>query len=479
MYSKVRITPKIFQDGKLTDLKAKIFRNGELKDINIEMYEEYLEPVPLWTAVTTRLLLNGQVREGRAFEVPELHRVIHTVELNNLTPDTVYNFAIPDGATTVYVTFKGDPSENMVVHWQTEIPVAPKGYTPNPNNTYKFRTLPASLNERSVTMISGGDIYQSAAQLAKMQGVFDVVANRKPDFFVIAGDIAYADNIWSKRSNWHIFWDEWFQRVVNPEDPITPLVVGIGNHEVGNGSWSIEYGGERFNFEEKKLGHNTWFAAQFAFPENGAYGVVDVGNYLSIVMLDSGHCSPLITGNDEQTLWLQDTLNARKTIPHVIPFTHVPAFPASRSYEHPWSQRVREHWTPLFESHGGIKVVFEHHDHIYKRTVPIKHVDGEPVEHPDGIIYLGDGAFGVIRDGWNPYTTWYLEDSKAYRYVQAESGETHPLDGQKGYENTIDEAWHMYETVFENDKRTIRSINVLGDGFGTVYHTLVQEVEHV
>lgn len=476
MFESVQL--KTLRDGKLENVKFKTLHDNSLVEVDLKRHVP--PPVPLWTAVTTRLMINGQTYEGRAYEVPELAKVIHTVEVSGLTPDTVYNFALPDNPTTVYTTFKDDPSTSMVVHWQTDPLVSPYGYYPNPSNAFKFKTLPASLDDNSVTIMSGGDIYQSDSQLGKLQGIFDVIANRRPDVFVIAGDIAYANNQWRHRGRWHTFWDEWFQRVVDPNEPITPLVVGIGNHEIGDGTNLTQWEGERYDFDTQTLGENTWFAAQFAFPSNGAYGVIDVGDYLSLVMLDTEHASPQIRGNDEQTYWLQDTLNARTSVKHVIPFCHYPSYPASSTFTAYRAARIRNNWHPLFEAHGGIKVVFEHHDHVYKRTVPILYNGGDPIEHPDGIRYLGDGAMGVaIRDGWNPNTTWYLEESIVSTYVQAESGTPDPLDGQPGYDSTIEEAWHMYETVLENDKRTINTLNILGDGQGTVYHTLVQEVDHV
>jgi hypothetical protein len=45
---------------------------------------------------------------------------------------------------------------------------------------------------------------------------------------------------------------------------------------------------------------------------------------------------------------------------------------------------------PLFEKYG-VQFAFEHHDHTYKRTLPM--LGGVPDER--GIVYLGDGAWGV------------------------------------------------------------------------------------
>jgi len=99
-------------------------------------------------------------------------------------------------------------------------------------------------------------------------------------------------------------------------------------------------------------------------------------------------------------------------VTHVIPIYHVPAYPSVRRYDGGTSSRVREHWSPLFERHG-VRVAFEHHDHAYKRTVPIR------AEQPDdaGIVYVGDGAWGVgVRDVHDTEETWYLERAESVRH---------------------------------------------------------------
>jgi hypothetical protein len=60
---------------------------------------------------------------------------------------------------------------------------------------------------------------------------------------------------------------------------------------------------------------------------------------------------------------------------------------------------VREYWAPLFERYG-VQIAFENHDHVYKRTVPLR--SGAP--HADGVVYIGDGSWGMASDtecrGW-------------------------------------------------------------------------------
>ncbi len=89
----------------------------------------------------------------------------------------------------------------------------------------------------------------------------------------------------------------------------------------------------------------------------------------------------------------------------------LPAYPSVRSFTGRASV-LREHWVPLFEE-AGVRVAFENHDHAYERTVPIRAVR----EDPDGIVYIGDGAWGVpVRPVHEARDTWYLEKSMPVRH---------------------------------------------------------------
>jgi hypothetical protein len=60
---------------------------------------------------------------------------------------------------------------------------------------------------------------------------------------------------------------------------------------------------------------------------------------------------------------------------------------------------------PLFEKYQ-VPFAFEHHNHTYKRTHPIK----EGKVDPSGVTYLGDGSWGVPpRQVNTPEKRWYLE----------------------------------------------------------------------
>ncbi len=57
-------------------------------------------------------------------------------------------------------------------------------------------------------------------------------------------------------------------------------------------------------------------------PGPQGYNVLDCGNYLSLLLLDSGHTHPV---EGAQTDWLKQTLAARQHVSHVFPVYHVPA----------------------------------------------------------------------------------------------------------------------------------------------------------
>ncbi|MFP4191655.1 MAG: hypothetical protein ACLFU6_06240 [Candidatus Hydrogenedentota bacterium] len=120
--------------------------------------------------------------------------------------------------------------------------------------------------------------------------------------------------------------------------------------------------------------------------------------------------------------WQQDPLTTmtidwrsyeeRDSVPHVFPNYHVPAYPSHRSYDGGVQTQVRENWVPLFEG-NNIQVAFENHDHAYKRTYPIR--DGEISS--DGIVYLGDGAWGVGTRSGDSQDEWYMDQFASERHA--------------------------------------------------------------
>jgi hypothetical protein len=259
---------------------------------------------------------------------------------------------------------------------------------------YKFRTAPSD-NRRPVTFVSGGDVAIGENAVKTHQ----VAAAQNPLFAMIGGDLAYSNGTKAERK--FIFLREWHKHMVTPDGHLIPMVAAIGNHECrGNGDLQRRA---------------PFFAALFDgfFKDGKTYNALDFGRYLSLIILDSNHVSPI---KGAQTEWFDNALAERAAIPHRLVFYHVPGWPSHRDFNGPVETEVRETWAPLMEKHR-IPIAFEHHDHTYKRTHPLR---GGKVVKESGVIYMGDGAWGVgIRPVKNPGEIWYIaKNESAYHCIR-------------------------------------------------------------
>ena len=291
--------------------------------------------------------------------------LIHKSELHGLTPGASYIFKTGDWAA--------------------------------PNR--KFRTMPKDMGE-AIRFVVGGDMYHSKLD-------FLIETNRQaaktdPHFALVGGDIAYAagkspgKSPPEKKKRWLAWLMAWSQYMVTPEGYLIPMVPAIGNHDVNGG-----YG--------QSPDQAKFFYALFAFPGMQGYNVLDFGQYMSVVVLDSAHTHPIPGG---QTLWLYRTLEERAARPYKFALYHVPAYPCVRKFEEGHSRQVREFWVPIFD-YFGLTAAFENHDHAYKRTYPISrgHID------PSGVLYLGDGGWAVKRPRKpnKAGSVWYLAKTVSAR----------------------------------------------------------------
>jgi len=281
---------------------------------------------------------------------PVGERLVRTAEITGLSAGTMYEFEVD-------------------------------GYT----ETFRFRTMPANLTQPVKFAVAGdADIGPDADAMAA------AIAARDPAFLVMAGDHAYEDSRAETFWKWERYLQSYFTHLRAPDGRLIPIVAAIGNHEIYNG-WG-EFHPDYENTADWRLRYGMYFFRYFAFPGAAQpYGVLDFGNYLSLVIMDTEHSSPIITGSDAQSLWLAQKLNERRSVPHLLPIYHVPAYPSVRALADPIPARIRTHWVPLLES-AGVQLAFENHDHAYKRTKPILNgVSGVA----DGIVFAGDGAWGV------------------------------------------------------------------------------------
>ncbi len=326
--------------------------------------------------------------EGDKTPFPFTDRWIHTVELTGLTPDTRYEF-------------RRDDTENV----------------------YAFQTMPDTLDE-PLRFVAGGDIYH---QKEWMDAMNRQAASLDPMFVAIGGDLAYADGLPENAGRWLAYFESFYKHLIAPDGRMIPQVVAIGNHEMQGHflHWRDDYepGPEWREYAA------PYFFKLFAFPGHPGYNVLDFGDYMSIVFLDSLHLN-FLTG--EQLEWMQEVFADRADRPHLFPMYHVPAYPSHRNPDDYVNREIREHWVPVFEE-VGVRLAFENHDHTFKVTHPIR--DGEV--DPDGIVYVGDGAWGVDTrpvDDWED--RWYLRIAEAVR--------------------------HVFEIVIEPERRTVRALTVDG-----------------
>jgi hypothetical protein len=240
---------------------------------------------------------------------------------------------------------------------------------------FYFRTMPAK-DTNAIQFVSGGDsgVGEHPRKSNKL------AAAQTPSFVILGGDLAYENGEHPDR--FLEFLQNYSSDLRDDQQRLIPLVGCIGNHEVAG-----RYAQSRKNA--------PFFYSVFdgLFPDTG-YATLDFGQYMSLVLLDTNHTSPI---EGAQTDWLDRVLKERQDCPNVFVVNHVPAYPSHRAFEGTagglgTGEENRQHWVPLFERYN-VDAVLEHHDHTFKRTHPL--LDGRLNEK--GILYLGDGSWGKIR----------------------------------------------------------------------------------
>ena len=292
--------------------------------------------------------------QGDSRQIPGLPdgRYINSVALEGLIPGTTYYFRF------------GNDAEGF-------------------SEEYAFRTIPQ--DSESLRFISGGDTRITSITRA----LFEKAAAQDPLFVVIGGDLAYADGDFDKIGRWDAWFQHWFDYMVAPDGRLIPMMHGIGNHEVNNLKGSKE---ERAPF------------FYGFFPQGGrSYFSHRIGSHLGMIVLDSAH----IVEHASQAPWLREQLEQYSDLPFITAVYHVPLYPSHRDFDGAFSAWGRRHWLPLFDAHR-LSVGFEHHDHTFKRTKPLRNnaVDAR------GTLYVGDGSMGV-KPRRPKKDLWYMEKTSA------------------------------------------------------------------
>jgi len=293
--------------------------------------------------------------------------------------------------------------------------------------TYRFRTMPAKATD-TIHFISGGDCGVNAHTIAN-----NIQAARQdPMFALVGGDLGY-DNGRSVEISL-AFIRNYSKHMIGRDGRLIPMVACIGNHEVDGG----------YNKPRSKA---PFFYALFdgLYSETG-YATLDFGQYLSMVLLDSGHTSPI---GGEQAAWLEKTLKARAEHPNVIVANHVPAYPSVRPIlgfggKNGTGEENRKHWVPSFEKYR-VPVVLEHHDHTFKRTKPL--LGG--LANDNGVLYLGDGSWGRLRTPNSPAKLAYLAASSRDYHLSL-----HRIQGEERFHLALDEHGRVMDVSRSGQRKT-------------------------
>lgn len=346
-------------------------------------------------------------------EIPYLDRYRYRVELTDLQPDFEYVF--------------------QVGQFERE---------------FRFHTMPEDTEDRPVTFASGGDMRdESGGRHGWFVDTNERVMEFEPDFIVWGGDIAYGDG--GEADDHEQLWlgllDEQYDTLIDDDGRAVPIIAGIGNHEVRQG-YKHRYGNDYEPTDEWREQESPYFYSLFVFPGHPGYNVLDFGEYLSVVMLDSRHNNPI---DGEQTDWLESVLDERtdRGVDHILPFWHFTPYPNKTGYDRELPRLIRQNWAPLFEEYG-IEVGFMHKDHAFLRTHPIR--DGE-IDEEDGIVYLGNGSWGASLNEWTTEADdWYADEFASIHHAYITT-----IAGDQIYSRAVDhdgEIYHGYGDEIQTDQ---------------------------
>lgn len=232
-----------------------------------------------------------------------------------------------------------------------------------------FQTAPSSLSPKD-TFVTGGDMFHTRELLDAMNRR---AGKEDPLFALLGGDLAYANGVSADR--WYEWMDSWQELAVSPKGRTIPMVVAIGNHEVKGVRYMPK--------DPPPVTDAQYFYSLFKLPQGVSNYELNFGKDLLLVMLDSGHTQSIASQND----WLESTFKQHRDAKRTFVCYHRPAYGTGVKGD---AIDIRQQWSPLFEKYG-VEAVFENDHHTYKRTKPL--INNK--EAANGVIYMGDGAWGT------------------------------------------------------------------------------------
>jgi hypothetical protein len=255
--------------------------------------------------------------------------------------------------------------------------------------------------------------------VAHTANVLNQIIAARPDFHVLAGDIAYADPSGTGKPGSFIpttadpptgfdkfnpyVWDVYLGSI-EASASTTPWMFATGNHDMEGAYPTHGYGGH---------------LARLDFPRNGPTACPSVYSFVygnvAVLSLDANDVSYEIRTNTgysggTQNTWVAKTLAAHRANPNVdfiVCVFHHCAY--STTDAHASDGGVRAAWCDLFDRYH-VDLVLQGHNHVFERTDPIR--AGQPttvaadnsVVYPDtdGTVYYTVGCAGRPRYNFAP-----------------------------------------------------------------------------
>ncbi|WP_067562192.1 metallophosphoesterase [Nocardia acidivorans] len=251
------------------------------------------------------------------------------------------------------------------------------------------------------------------------ENVMRQIVAARPDFHVLAGDIAYADPSGAGKSPQYVasggtpangfdkfnpyVWDVYFGAIESSAST-TPWMFATGNHDMEAAYHTHGYGGH---------------LARLDFPGNGPTGCPSAYSFtygnVAVLSLDANDVSYEIGANTgysggAQNSWVERTLAGYRSNPDIdfiVCFFHHCAYSTTDS--HASDGGVRDAWCALFDRYR-VDLVLQGHNHVFERTDPIrgntptKAAGDNSIVYPetDGTVYYTVGGGGRPRYGFQP-----------------------------------------------------------------------------
>ncbi|MDT5325938.1 MAG: hypothetical protein QOF25_3090 [Mycobacterium sp.] len=252
-----------------------------------------------------------------------------------------------------------------------------------------------------------------------------IIASR-PDFHVLAGDIAYADPSGLGKPATFVpsggklaagfdkfnpyVWDVYFG-LIEASASTTPWMFATGNHDMEAAYPTHGYGGH---------------LARLDFPGNGPAKCPSVYSFVygnaAVLSLDANDVSYEITANTgyshgAQNSWVERTLAAHRANPDIdfiVCFFHHCAYSTTAS--HASDGGVRAAWSKLFDRYQ-VDLVLQGHNHVFERTDPIRANTPTTVAADNGIVYPEtDGTvYYTVGCGGRPRYDFQPGELESYR----------------------------------------------------------------